>query len=155
MNTPTECTPPPDDSCGSLSPEGADLLRKARDEIVAHPEGFSMSVWDCGTLACIGGHLSRQLGMNWRGLDHAESLDSTVILARKLGFETINAGPLYELFFCFSYERRKSVPYAVEKINAFLWAYGYPPDPVEEGKTENGHWPMRELSVAVRDGGDV
>ena len=41
---------------GSLSADGARLLRQARDHIAAHPKEFDMTHWgECGTVACIGG----------------------------------------------------------------------------------------------------
>jgi hypothetical protein len=91
-------------------------------------------VWECGTTACIGGWMSRLTG----GLRFAA-------LGGYCGFDPeINVGdddhPMFRLFYDLSdCHHRSGLPSwdtwdlkdphtAAARINAFLWAYGYPPD---------------------------
>lgn len=105
-----------------LTANGAALLRQARDQILAHPETFDWGEWDCGTHACIAGWVARCAGIPAR--------QHSTVTANALGFKT--STPLACLFYGFAAgaEALRDVKYAAEKINAFLWSYGFPPDEV-------------------------
>jgi hypothetical protein len=99
----------------------------ARDTIIAHPETFDMGEWDCGTTACIGGHIAR----------HVPALQerawSTVDLSELLGFGRVFVGPYaHPLGVLFFNEMESDAAAAAARINEFLWQYGYPAMESEE-----------------------
>jgi hypothetical protein len=110
----------------TLTPAGAQLLRAARDQILAHPGEFDMNAWDCGTYACIGGWCERLMN---KGKDfcHSDSLSELCGFGRKHATDT----PLNGLMFYWSPEDVRNPRAAARRINAFLWQYGYPPNEVE------------------------
>jgi len=109
-----------------LNAEGARLLRVARDEILAHPETFNMFEWDCGTFACIGGHMTRAAG-----LSSSEDLLGKELMDRcGFGHVTVLRTPFESLFYAWPGGAEQDANIAAERINAFLWSYGYPPDEI-------------------------
>lgn len=112
----------------TLTAEGAQLLRDARDRIVADPLAFYMGEWDCGSFACIGGHCDRILCETGRFVN--ERSIWAVLLGSQ---EYINyESPLYALFFAWKTNEERDVAAAVERINAVLWSYGFPPDELRD-----------------------
>lgn len=124
----------------TLTADGARRLRQVRDHIMAHPGHFNMATWDCGTYACIGGYLCRFAG------EQGHNSDARLWLWEKMGFSS-NLGstaherhPLHALFFQFKDSETIDVNRAAERINAFLWQYGFPADevrPVEIAEPES------------------
>lgn len=120
----------------TLTPDGARLLRAARDQIVAHPEQFSMGTWDCRTRACIAGHVARAMGAPIRlgPMDVVRAGVRRVV--ERLGFgacacaeETcVVPDELLKLFGNFG--THDTAELARDAINKFLWDYGYPPSEV-------------------------
>jgi hypothetical protein len=121
-----------------LSPDGARLLRAARDQILAHPRDFGMDAWDCGTFACIGGHLGRLLGFS---AEENVTVPAGIAVSVACGFGAWHPSdqtrfgahhthPFYALFYSWDHLTRRNVRVAAERINAFLWLYGFPPDEV-------------------------
>lgn len=109
----------------TLTPEGAQLLRAARDQIVAHPEAFDMGFFHCGTVACIGGTVCTLARVPHYSIDASYALG--------FGYEMVTSGtPLYDLFFDWPRGASRDVHVAAERINAFLWHYGYPPSEVAD-----------------------
>lgn len=112
---------------GTLTPDGARLLRAARDQILAHPDTFNMREWDCGTTACIAGHCLRLLSAPERVTWGIDSLETVY---RALGFHfhvnTWMQSPLNRDLFSLDYV--PSADIARAEINRFLWSYGYPPE---------------------------
>jgi hypothetical protein len=115
----------------TLSPEGARLLRAARDQILDHPEAFAMADWDCGTHACIAGWMGR--------VDPTIEADifQTKVISERCGFGrravTPQGHPLGPLFYetaAMSDQGVDGALTAAERIDAFLWSFGYPPDDV-------------------------
>lgn len=105
---------------GTLTADGARYLRMARAKILAHPETFDMAEWDCGTTACIAGHIARlipELGNGW----------STRDVSAALGFGRTTIEPWgHPLSFLFYSNLPNSDPaWAAAKITEFLWQYGY------------------------------
>lgn len=107
---------------GTLTADGARYLRGARDAILAHPETFDMGEWECGSRACIAGHIARQ------AFPQVGELWSTREVSQVLGFGYVQvapyAHPLSALFFE-SLGDNDPVA-AAARINEFLWQYGYP-----------------------------
>lgn len=111
---------------GTLTPEGANLLRQARDNIIAHPQDFDWSDWD----RCIASHVN-----------HFASGDNSVLdkdgysrgerANKALGFTHSEGSspPTYDLF-C-SFVNAHDSASAVRRIDEFLWKYGYPPNEIE------------------------
>lgn len=108
---------------GTLTPEGAQLLRGARDAILADPTTFDMAEWDCGTQACIAGHIARRVPAL---VSAGEWSTRDVSAALGFGDRRLNPvdHPLYPLFF--SWRDPHDAAEAAARINEFLWNYGYP-----------------------------
>lgn len=124
------------DERGTLSPVGAQALRNVRDHILAHPKEFAMDEWECGTTACIGGHLAR-MGCGQRG----DPFSTEMALGFNSDAQFHSSHPLHSLFYGFGGNRKslamESWPcasdgstrdplVAARHINAFLAIYGYP-----------------------------
>ena len=131
---------------GQLTAQGARLLRMAREEIVRHPETFDMSNWDCGTTACIAGHVVRAAVME--GLKTNECSHTSVNACSLLGFtqqDGMGATPLHPLTVLFSplgwfrrfsgnIKETQTGENAAIWINEFLWSQGFPPDEMVGGE---------------------
>lgn len=123
-----------------LSPEGAQLLRAARDYILADPQHFNMAEWDCSSYACIGGWMCRL------GRDAFPDVDRQAIdveddqLSRYCGFGAVKSMtpkcPLWELFYTWPDGQEANVNVAALRINAFLERYGYAPEVKEDAVLE-------------------
>lgn len=122
-----------------LTADGARLLRAARDQIVANPETFNMGAWECGTTACIAGHILRVAGVKWPFQDQSKdgAFSVTAAINRLLGFapqygvlfpQPIFPQPIGALFFNWGLEHHQ----VAEAVNAVLWHYGYPPSEVAD-----------------------
>ncbi len=123
-------------STDTLTPEGARLLRLARDQILAHPDSFDMNSWDCGTTACIAGHVVRA-AQELCEIPFGVPAHATRLLGfRPLIIVDVASGcaeydaqhPLMTLFFDWIFHTNADV--AVDRINAFLWQYGYPAEAI-------------------------
>ena len=117
---------------GTLTASGARLLRLAREEIIAHPTSFRMDVWDCGSVACVAGHIIRAAGVVVQS-HHYELYGHTA--TQLLGFDE-DPSRCKALFSPLAWFRRfAETEYRAENvipwINEFLWSYGYPPDALE------------------------
>lgn len=110
-----------------LTNEGAQLLRKVREHIVAHPEQFNWGEW-CGTRACIAGHILRCTGQQKRvGIDGGFSELAVKALGLQSDEDLTDA---HHLFYGFvTTEDVFDVTKAVAAINALLWKHGYPSEP--------------------------
>ena len=106
------------DAC--LTPEGARLLRMARDRIVAHPETFHWGRF-CGTRCCIAGQI-----LIAHGGERFNRGDVEGLAAELLGFSSW--GPCFSLFYGFKDADRFDTRKAAAAIEAFLWAYRFPPN---------------------------
>lgn len=111
-----------------LTPEGAQRLRAVRQRFQERPELYSYN-WeeDCGTRGCIGG---------WLCCDAGERVRSSIRASALLGIELTSCveeadGILNDLFY-----RHSSAETAIERINEFLWHYGYPPDEIAQPAPE-------------------
>jgi len=112
---------------GTLTAEGARYLRGARDAILAHPEQFDMGEWDCGTRACIAGHIARQVPSFSYGW-------STSSVSNLLGFGYHVVSPHGHPLSCLFFDdmRNNDPVWAAARINEFLWQYGYAADEVAQ-----------------------
>jgi hypothetical protein len=95
-----------------------------------------MDLWSCGTLACIGGHMSRFLGV-----ERACNEDSAIAEYCGMGDPKSHIfldrnHPLFNLFFVYEMKDR-SVPGAVKRINAFIKKYGQEPYPIVQEEPDN------------------
>lgn len=113
----------------TLSAVGAQLIRDARDQILAHPEAFDMSYWECGTTACIGGWMCRLAKIPYDRV----GFDDHRALSAMCGFEPrrISTGnhALFELLYEWPTDADEDAPAAAQRINAFLLKHGYPSEP--------------------------
>lgn len=139
---------------GTLSPEGARRLRAVRDYIVAHPDEFAIQRWDCGTTACIGGHLVRMFHPTKVRFDRSHSGH----ISKQLGFADGAEHwehPLYALFFSTKAMKvDRDVQKAADHINRFLWQYGYPPNEVAAPDATSAELATRHSQRRV-DRGDL
>lgn len=141
---------------GTLTPEGARLLRAARDQILADPESFSMGVWECGTRACIAGHVARVMKQPivgdplhpWKASDYVRR----VVTALGFGAESTEdwwVGPSLAPLFC-NLGHHDTPALARDAINAFLWSYGYPAEEIAPTNESVSASPSAVESVASR-----
>lgn len=120
-----------------LTPAGAQLLRQARDQIVAHPEQFDKGVWDCGTRACIAGWVCRLAGIALPEVREANVTPTLAAEALGLSWPADYLAPVCDLFLEDAHgNKRYDIAATVADINAFLWKYGYPPDEISDGGSE-------------------
>jgi hypothetical protein len=133
-----------------LSPEGARLLRLARDQILAHPDQFDMSGWDCGCHACIGGWVLRSARITWREIG-GQSDPVSWIVARTLGFQVGRGVYPLALITLLTLltplsdpDKNTDAQDAARRINAFLWSYGYPADDVTTTADPKGRFSVAE-----------
>ena len=124
---------------GQLTAQGARLLRMAREEIRRHPKSFDMAIWDCGTTACVAGHVVRASGGKqklWRGTPETacELLGFTPFVALGLAEQEHPLGKLFSprsWYLRFGVLSKTQTPEnAAIYINEFLWSQGFPPDEV-------------------------
>lgn len=126
-----------------LSPEGARLVRAAREAIKKRPGSFNMRTFfgECGTTCCIGGHMAVAAGIAWIGQDGKfnrpsgwrEALNARCGFASDMDlppFGSWDGDGLGQIFFGWNEGHDTDVSHAVERINAFLFKYGYPPDEI-------------------------
>lgn len=130
-----------------LSPEGARLMRIARERIKAHPDEFNMSAWGsrtmCGTTYCIGGHMALangerleeftppdiSSGFRYFGFPDGWAYRLNVVCGfPRNGNRFRSVDGLGSLFY--QCHNPRDVNEAVENINRFLFAHGYPPDEI-------------------------
>ena len=67
-----------------------ELLEKVKAAILKDPGSFNMSDWDCGTTACIAGHVMRLNGQSM----HCSLINSGHV-ARLLGLDKLQAEALF------------------------------------------------------------
>lgn len=132
-------------SKGRLTSQGAAILRRARQAILAHPEAFHMRTWECGTTACIGGWCCRLL--DWKPTNVMCTFDLEEKLVTYLGFTT-RSDDLWDLFYdeFWSCDPTR----AAERINAFLWSYGYPPDAIESAPEQAVEEPLVAVCAEIQ-----
>jgi hypothetical protein len=119
-----------------LTAKGAALLRQVRDHLIAHPEDLDMRVWWTNGPCCVCGHLCRMLGATdytWRGpfyqtMFGVEAPDNGPGWLRPTTVQLV--APLERLFYTFNPYDVHNVHTTVERINACLWEYNYPPDEI-------------------------
>lgn len=120
----------------TLTARGAQLLRSARDHILANADRFDMAYWGyeptCGASMCIAGWI-RHVGQIRAG--HPDYVSADVVEA--LGFDRNNMQVRDRLFLGDVLDRGpEGAVRAAERINAFLWDYGYPADAITAGGSE-------------------
>jgi len=121
---------------GTLTAEGARYLRAARDTIMSHPETFSMGDWECGSTACIAGHIARHaIAKGVPGF--AGGCWSASDVSALLGFGKAPVWParhpLAALFYVdLDGPQELAATEAATRINEFLWQHGYPATETEE-----------------------
>lgn len=115
----------------TLTAEGARLLRIARDRIVAHPDEYDKGNWGCETEACIAGHVCLAAGE--RDLFGAGQKAVELLGFGQHEYVAWAPKPIRSLFLDDAFTKfRRDVHKAAADINAFLWAYGYPPNELSE-----------------------
>lgn len=105
----------------TLSVDGARLLCGARENILAHPETFDMGEWDCGSRACIAGHIARQIARLRR--DGWSTADVSAALGFGHRLVVPHGHPLSALFF--EDVMSGDAVLAAARITEFLWQYGF------------------------------
>ena len=109
----------------TLTPEGAQWLRKARDYIQSHPEELTLrsfrSIGNEIARYCIAGHVCRLAGHRVSGWQAAEILgfDSAVDYSPTSRVRALFYGGLKEA------GEIESLAETLERINMFLDSYGY------------------------------
>lgn len=100
-----------------MTPEGAALLRRVRNDICAHPDEFDWGSWS----QCIAGKLAHRVGLIVP--EYLTPMDAEAIALRALGIYDQHVEQLFYIY----WDGERDAAAAIRRIDHVLWTHGYLP----------------------------